>query len=242
MDSIKLVKNTREETAVIEAHIREVAGNTGELKILEAGCGQKWPLKLEGIPRHITGVDIDEAALALRQQIHGDLQNIITGDLRALSLPAAHFDVIYTSYVLEHIENIDKVLENFALWLKPGGVVVIKVPDRDTVYGFLARHTPHWLHVAYYRYIKGKKHAGKPGHIPYPIVYDPQWSRSGIKAFCAKHQLMLCKEMGKNNYLRKRAKKDKIVRVVAQMISKLSGNKLAWHYNDIIFIIQKPAS
>ena len=44
MDSIKLVKNTREETAVIEAHIREVAGNTGELKILEAGCGQKWPV------------------------------------------------------------------------------------------------------------------------------------------------------------------------------------------------------
>ncbi len=243
MERITLLNNTKQETRIIEEQIRNVAARAdGKLIILEAGCGQKWPLKLEGIDRFITGVDIDEAALALRKAKHNDLHEIVIGDLRTLDLPANHFDVIYTSYVLEHIENINKVLTNFTLWLKPGGLIVIKVPDRYTVYGFLARLTPHWLHVSYYRYIKGKTQAGKPGHAPYPIVYDPELSRGGIKAFCAQNGLQLSMEMGKNNYLRKRSKKDKIVGFFARTLSALSMGKLAWRYNDVIFIIQKPAS
>ena len=240
MQPLSIVRNTKEEVRIIEDYIRQIAADVTVLKVLEAGCGQKWPLVLSGIERHVTGIDIDDAALALRKAKFNDLDDIIIDDLRTVSLPENQFDVIYTSYVLEHIDNIALVLENFNRWVKPGGVIVIKVPDRDTVYGFLARSTPHWLHVSYYRYIKGKKNAGKPGHIPYPIVYDKHLSRKGIRQFCQQHDLLLSEEMGKNNYLRKRVKKDQIVAWVARAISLLSFNRLAWKYNDVIFIIKKP--
>ncbi|MGH9955766.1 MAG: methyltransferase domain-containing protein, partial [Pyrinomonadaceae bacterium] len=79
--------------------------------------------------------------------------------------------VIYNSFVLEHIEDASQVLQNSTRWLKPGGIVVLKIPDPDSVCGFITRVTPHWFHVFYYRYLLGARNAGKPGYAPYTIDY-----------------------------------------------------------------------
>ena len=76
----------------------------GQIRVLEAGCGQKWGLKPEGLDLHITGVDTDAEAMRIRQETVKDLQTAIVGDLRDVELPAGEFDVVYCSYVLEHVE------------------------------------------------------------------------------------------------------------------------------------------
>ena len=139
------------------------------IEVLEAGCGRQWPVKLENI--RLTGVDMDPIALKHRKQ--EDLDVAIHGDLRSVELPPESFDVIYCAFVLEHVDGAKKVMDNFVRWLKPGGLIVLTFPNRDSVFGFFTPVTPFWFHVVFKRYVKGKEHAGKPGHPPYQTFHAP---------------------------------------------------------------------
>lgn len=240
--SVTIVSDTSHEKTILEECIKSRASDDEPLRILEAGCGNKWQLSLQGLQYWLAGVDVDHDAVALRQQKFNDLDEVIIGDLRTVSLPDNRFDVIYTAYVLEHVDNVKRVLDNFQRWLKPGGIIIIKVPDRDSVYGYLARITPHWFHVWYYRYIKGNPNAGKPGYLPYPTVYDEMLGKAKLSGYCRQSGLQVQAVLGKNNYLRKRSFRDQCIRVFVQLVNLFSGGKLAWHYNDLIYIIEKPAS
>src|SRR5690606_33965359 len=131
--------------------------------ILEAGCGNSWQLKLPGVKYVLTGVDLNEDALRIRKCERKDLDGVIHGDLRTVALDADQYDVIYNSFVLEHVQQAEHVLSNFCRWLKPGGILILRIPDPKSVYGFLSRLTPFWFHVFYKRFIAGIKTAGKPG-------------------------------------------------------------------------------
>jgi SAM-dependent methyltransferase len=208
-----------------------------ELEILDAGCGRKWPLKLT-IPYRLTGIDTDTKAIALRQQTRGDLSTVIVSDLGNATIADSSFDVIYCSYVLEHISDADRVLVNFVRWLKPGGLMIIRVPDRDSVYGWITRHSPFWLHVLHKRWIVGNVNAGKPGFDPYPVYYNKTISRAGMISFCQEHDLILCDVRGVGTYLRK----SPLVRLVAMTGFALSLGRLAWRHNNLTFTIRVPAN
>ena len=98
---------------MLERYIKDNAAKNGALNILEAGCGQTWGLNLEGIKYHLTGVDVDRAALEIRKYKTKDLDEIIEGDLCTVKLPDNHYDVIYNSYVLEHISGAGQLWEIF---------------------------------------------------------------------------------------------------------------------------------
>ncbi|MGH8167190.1 MAG: class I SAM-dependent methyltransferase [Woeseiaceae bacterium] len=140
------------------------------LNILEAGCGRRWPFKKGS--HTITDIDMDQHALDFRRDQQNDLDVAVLGDLRELELPTASFDVIYSAFVLEHVDGAEKVLDNFVSWLKPGGLLMLTFPDRDGVYGFFTRITPFWFHVLYKKYVEGIKNAGKPGFVPYETFHD----------------------------------------------------------------------
>ena len=131
---------------LIERWIKQKAVPGRPLDILEAGCGQAWWLDLRPVPYVLCGVDVDRKALEIRKFEKGDLHEIIEGDLRTVNLAPERFDVIYCSFVLEHVDEADVVLENFARWLKPGGLLIVRVPDPHSVRGFVTRITPHWFH------------------------------------------------------------------------------------------------
>lgn len=42
-------------------------------------------------------------------------------------------------------------MKNFVTWVKPNGIIIIKIPDPYSVRGFVTRNTPFWFHVLYYR-------------------------------------------------------------------------------------------
>jgi len=239
MATLKMFNSYNQEVDLLEKHVRDLFDGTSELEILEAGCGRSWPLNLNGIKYKITGVDIDQRALESRVNDARDLDEAILADLRYLDLGSRRFDVIYNSFVLEHVENARLVLENLHYWLKPGGLLILKVPDLNTVFGFVTRMTPFWFHVAYYKYILGRKNAGKPGFGPYPTHYDQIVSRDGIREFCKSHHLEVKEEYGLCTYQVEKGIRTQLVRIVAISVSVISLGRLPWKHNNLTYVLKK---
>ena len=229
------------ELGLLESYLQQQASQGDILKVLEAGCGREWYFRMDGIPYELTGVDTDHAALEARRQRKGDLTHCIVGDLRTAALEPNKYDVIYNAFVLEHVHGAEQVLENFVYWLRPGGILILRVPDRDSVQGFLARLTPYWAHVLYYRWAWHMKDAGKPGFAPYPTVYDKVVSISGLRQFCAKRGLIIKEELGVGSYHRGYGIMRKVTPTVACLISWLTLGKIHRDYVDLTIVAQKPA-
>ncbi|MGH8217309.1 MAG: class I SAM-dependent methyltransferase [Steroidobacteraceae bacterium] len=202
------------------------------VRILEAGCGRHWGLKLS-VPYTLTGIDLDRDALAART----DLDQRIVGDLTSAEFPPSSFEAIYCAFVLEHVKGAEQVLERFLRWLTPGGLLIIKVPDRDSAYGFLTRVTPFWVHVLAYRWLLGYREAATPGHGPYPTEYDAVISERGLTRFCAARGLdepqvrRLCSYGGR-----------RLVTMGAFLLSALSAGRLAWRHNNLLLMARAPRS
>ena len=189
----------------------------------------------------LTGIDLDPEALRIRRDETKDLHEAIVGDLRTADFGQRTFDVIFNSYVLEHVPGAQQVLENFNRWVKPGGLIIIMIPDPYSAYGSASRMTPHSIHVLFYRLIHGQKNAGKPGYGPYPVTYDKVVSREGIRAFCGENGLVLAAEYGITGGLNNNSLKQKLVEAYKKTLQVLSLGRLSSDYNDIFFIIRKPA-
>ena len=161
------------------------------------------------------------------------------GDLRTIDLEESKYDVIYSSFVLEHIDDAERVLHNFVRWLKPDGILILRIPDRDSAFGFITRLTPHWVHVLYKRYIRRRPNAGKPGYGPFPVVYDEVVSRKGMHEFCRKSGLMIKSEYGSSHYLKRMGIFSALAKFVVNAISLGSFGNLAADHNYLIFVMEK---
>jgi SAM-dependent methyltransferase len=230
------------ESKVIAEYIGRLAQNHGRLVILEAGCGRNWSIDFRGIEHSLIGIDIDEKALALRDEHYHDLDLTIIGDLRTARFEKGSFDVVYNSFVLEHIRGAEQVLNNFVCWLRPGGCIVLKIPNRDSVKGFVTRVTPFWFHVAYKKYFRGVRHAGKPGFGPYPTALDKVVSRRGIHNYCREHGLELVAEYYHDFFHQAVARKSIqwIEKRGSSLVQSLTLGRLSADYTDMMYIIQKP--
>ena len=239
MIKLQLFKSRAEEQQLLENSIKSKAGNGLPRRILEAGCGRKWPLRLDGVDYSLTGVDFDKTALGVRKEKVGDLNEAIHGDLRYVSLSNESFDVIYNSFVLEHVEDAERILRNFTAWLKPGGILLLRIPDRYSVYGFVTRVTPLWFHVAYKKYLEGNKNAGRPGFDPYPTFHEPIVSREGIHSYCQDNGMAILEEYGQGSYLDGGGFVAPMKRIFVMTVSALSLGTLQWRHNNLTYVIRK---
>lgn len=233
---LMMLDGYHQEDALLESAVRDLFDGQSELNILEAGCGPSWPLKLHGIKFKLTGVDLDRHALDRRQRVTKDLDEAIIDDLRYVDFGDRKFDVIYNAFVLEHVEDAAMVLENFSRWLKPGGLLILKLPDRDAVFGFLTRMTPFWFHVLYHKYALRRKGAGKSGFGPYPTHYDEVVSRRGIHRFCESHRFSITNERGLCTYA---MESRRLVTAIAMAVSTLSLGTLPWQHNNLTYVLTK---
>ena len=239
---LKLLDSWEQVNHVMEDHIRKLWQPSSHIKILEAGCGQRWPLNLSGIDFHLTGLDIDGDALNIRLEKSKDLQKAVVGDLRKDVLDRESFDVVYCSFVLEHVSGAETALLNFVNWVKPGGIIILRIPDPESVHGFATRVTPHWFHVLYYRLVLKLENAGKPGHGPYPTYYDPVIWRAGMSEFCKKSNLPLVAEYGFSHIIPGRNVVTRLMGIFRFCVSLMSLGHLGHRHNNLLYIIQKPAA
>jgi SAM-dependent methyltransferase len=222
---------------ILSRHILNCCRDKGVVNILEAGCGAQWRLNIKELNYNITGMDISEEAISQRS----DLDRAIVGDLRTVLFEDGEFDIIYCSDVLEHIDGAERVLDRFAGWLKPGGVIILEIPDRNTAIGFLTRITPYWFHILYYR-IQGCKNAGKSGYSPFRTYYDKVISGKGINGYCRKHGLVIQAEYKTLFAYATQAKKYLYLLVTAllKVIHIISFGRLSAAHAGLIYIITKP--
>lgn len=242
---IKIITSFKQEKQVLEQYIKQKAkadDSENELDILEAGCGRTWWLDLGNVNYKLTGVDLDTHALNFRKYHVKDLDESIEGDLCSVKLENNRYDVIFNAYVLEHIMDANRVLENFKNWLKPGGLLILQFPDRGSAYGFITRFTPHWIHVLYVRYFApwNNKDAGKQGHGPYPTFYAPVVSRAGIEGFCKASDFSIEAEYGSNRYLTESSGiKAALMKLIVWAVYFLSLGNLDPRYSNLIYVLKK---
>lgn len=149
------------------------------------------------------------------------------------------YDVIYNSFVLEHIDEVERVLNNFWRWLRPGGILILRIPNRDSVYGFLTSMTPFWVHIFYKKYIRKNPNAGNPGYGPFLTFHDKVVSRNGIHKFCKKHGLIIKAEYGSNYYINRHGIFSFPIRLLIRLIYLISLGKLAFDHNALTYVIEK---
>lgn len=209
------------------------------LQILEAGCGKRWPIELGDTPAHLTGIDTDLEALKVRREKRGDLDEEIVADLREYEFPTDKFDLIYCSYVLEHVAGAEGVMDSFVRALRGGGRLIIRIPDGDSVYGWVTRQTPFRFHVWYKRVIKRNPRAGRAGYGPYPTVYDDVISRRGLRHFAETRHLTVIEEYGTNHHLGIFGRGAPIVDVVLHAVAFLSLGRLSATHNNVAVVLEK---
>ena len=219
--------------------VRKQGGEDAAVDILEAGCGQRWLLKLEGKSFRLIGVDLDKDALEIRKNVRKDLDEAIHADLRTIDFGARKFDVIYSAFVLEHVEGAEEVLSRMVSWLKPNGIIIIEIPDPGSVKGLVTKLSPHWFHVFYYRYILGKKTAGNPGYGPYRTIYDPVVSRHGVYSFSDRNKLRVEEEYA----FRTDGPRNKILGVLigatTRILSLLSFGIFSDRHADLLYVLRR---
>jgi SAM-dependent methyltransferase len=243
-DRVPVPERVFEQPGLMQEMLSEAIRATardGTVRLLEAGCGQRWDIAVPGVTLKITGVDLDADAMQLRLEREGDLEEWIVGDLRTVSLPPGQFDIVYCSYLLEHVAGAEQVLDRLIAALRPGGRLLVRVPDGDSVYGWAAKHAPFRLQVAYKRWIEGNPDAGKPGHAPYPVVYDPVVSLDGLRRYAQARGLRVVAEAGSNTYVThvfKRAAP--IAQAALNSVAAVSRGRLTATHNNLAVVLEVP--
>ncbi|MFM8470944.1 MAG: class I SAM-dependent methyltransferase [Limisphaerales bacterium] len=97
-------------------------------RVLDYGCSWGYGVaQLAAAGFDATGFEISRPRSAFGRKHLGVR---IMDDVAELgNLPAGHFDAIFTSHVLEHLPVLKPTLEAFGRLLRPGGVLLVFVPN-----------------------------------------------------------------------------------------------------------------
>ncbi len=101
-------------------------------RLLDLGCASGVFLRemQKNSNWQVTGVEINaDAAQTARERYGLDVQ---VGTLEQVAFPEEHFDVVTLWDVLEHLHDPAATLREINRILKPGGIVVLRVPNRSS--------------------------------------------------------------------------------------------------------------
>lgn len=144
--------------------VQRAAGAAGRL--LDVGCATG--LFLDGMRRlgwDVAGVEPDERAADYARGRFG--LSIFPGRLEHAPYPAGSFDAITLWDVLEHVHDPRHTLADLARLLRPGGLLVLSLPNPDSLEARLLRE--HWLgwdlprHLNLFRPRQLRAHLGQFG-------------------------------------------------------------------------------
>lgn len=103
-----------------------------DLDVLDVGCGfATTSQQIQALGNRVTGVEQSQEAVPVARQ---RLSRVVEKDLQdlegvAAALGGAAFDVIIFADVLEHLAWPRPVLERYLAFLKPGGRVLVSLPN-----------------------------------------------------------------------------------------------------------------
>ncbi|MFH1514101.1 MAG: class I SAM-dependent methyltransferase [bacterium] len=102
-------------------------------RALEIGCGDgTQSILLKEYCRELISTDIDSRDISPERL---EEINFVPADAASLPFENDQFDLIYSSNVLEHIENIEEAIDEMNRVLKPDGIMIHVIPN--TTWKFL---------------------------------------------------------------------------------------------------------
>lgn len=118
-----------------------LAGRPGGV-LLDVGCGPGVTvadLTAKGFEFH--GVDIAPVMIAECERRYGHLPSahFSVGVIERLNFPDAFFDVVVAMGVVEYVDDDDVAIKEMARVLKPGGSIIVTLPNRHSPFRFWQR-------------------------------------------------------------------------------------------------------
>ncbi len=201
-------------------------------------------LRASGYKVSVTTVDEGDpgapGALGIRGALAGGTDDalvsggpVILGDLRSVSLPPRSFDVVHCGFLLDRIPHAALVLDRFSAALRPGGLLLLRIRDRDCAAAALDRLTPEPLR----RILWARLHAGQPG--PFPAIYDPVSSARGMQAYAAAHGLVIIRRETART-AEPPGQLTGAVTAARALIAWLSRGRLTDEHDELLYVIRKP--
>jgi len=150
---------------LLERHMRE-----GQ-RVLDVGCGTGPMVEFlceRGLIYH--GIDVAQSMLdsirdefrdkPYRQRIHLEV-----GTCNGVPYPGGQFDILLGMGLLEYLDDMNPTFDEFARLLKPGGVAILTIPNRQSLNRFIMRNSQ-GLTTAYHWFKRTfGAHIPESGHI-----------------------------------------------------------------------------
>jgi SAM-dependent methyltransferase len=159
---------------------------------------------------------------------------VTVGDLRAIPLPPRSFDVVHCSLLLDRISHTQLVLDRFAAALRPGGLLLLRIRERDCAAGFLDRRLPGVVRRALWT----RLYPGQPG--PFPAVYEPTASGRGITAYMLMRGLVITQRKTVRTLPHQPERLVRVLSATGSLIAWLSRGRVTDAHDEMLFVIRKP--
>lgn len=117
-----------------------------------AGAGHLNTYAFKGKCRRMVGIDLDP-----RVADNPLLDEGIVADAAAPKFAPETFDVVFSIYVLEHVEKPDEFAAEMHRILKPGGLLMVLTPNRWHYVPLMSALTPSAFH-RWYNGLRGRAH------------------------------------------------------------------------------------
>ena len=158
----------------------------------------------------------------------------ILGDLRTVPMRPRSFDIVHCALLLDRISHVELVLDRFTAALRPGGLMLLQIRERDCAAGFLDRITPQWVRRALW----ARLNPGQPG--PYRAVYEPAGSDRGIRAYTQLRGLVITRRETAKTAPAGSGRACHAVSALRGLISWLTRGRLTDAHDEVLYVIRKP--
>jgi methionine biosynthesis protein MetW len=158
--------------ASMQVKIRKVLGMFGRMegcRILDVGCGDGFITRRigESTGARMSGVDISANALKAAKKAGIDARHANL-DRDRLPFTDGYFDAVFCGDVVEHVFDTERLLAEVRRVLKPGGFVVMSVPNIAAWYNriiMLFGFIPVWVESASTHYVGNPFLDSGMGHV-----------------------------------------------------------------------------
>ena len=117
--------------------------------VLDAGCGIGIETNyFSGFTREIYGMDISIDSVKTAKYKH-DAKNLFfeLGNVDQIPHKDSTFDVVYSNWVVEHLKDPQKFINEAYRVIKPGGILILWAPNVNSIEGFFIKIVPYSLKV-----------------------------------------------------------------------------------------------
>ena len=221
------------------AYSAEHAGRP--VTVLHAGAATADDLgtdTLRAVGYDVSVVLVDEDGPAIRQAVaaHPGLAETTLGDLRIVPLSPRAFDIVQCALLLERVKNAELILDRLSGAIKPGGLLLLRMRDRDCAAGFLDRVLPEVARRRVWR----KRHPDDPG--PHPAVYERLASARGVQSYASMRGLVIAERRAVGGLAGGLPPGPHGFLAAQKLVARLSRGRLTAAHEELLYVLRKPES